>query len=129
MSDSGDVCEAREDDGKHCLHEYEFGKTSACGWCGDVFLHDPCEEPEHGTEMPAEPQPCGHPAACVVSSDDGTNQCGWCADKRQLYAAYVYAEDQGYDGGQRGPPHDETEPRLPAWEEDGGETENLCRDC
>ena len=81
MSDSGDVCEAREDDGKHCLHEYEFGKTSACCWCGDVFLHDSCEEPEHGTEMPAEPQPCGHPAACVVSTGEGTNHCGWCADK------------------------------------------------
>jgi len=26
----------------------------------------------------AEEQPCGHPAACIVSSDEGTNYCGWC---------------------------------------------------
>ena len=25
------------------------------------------------------PQPCGHPMACVVSSDEGTHYCGWCA--------------------------------------------------
>lgn len=29
-------------------------------------------------------QPCGHPIACVVSSDEGTNHCGWCADVARL---------------------------------------------
>lgn len=29
------------------------------------------------------PQPCGHPAACVVSSDEGTSYCGWCAAVRE----------------------------------------------
>ena len=24
------------------------------------------------------PQPCGHPRACIVSSDEGTHYCGWC---------------------------------------------------
>lgn len=25
-------------------------------------------------------QPCGHPEDCIVSGEDGTNYCGWCAD-------------------------------------------------
>ena len=24
-------------------------------------------------------QPCGHPIECIVSSDEGTHYCGWCA--------------------------------------------------
>ena len=42
-------------------------------------------------------QPCGHPAACVVSGDEGTQWCGWCdtatrlADERDEALAAVEA--------------------------------------
>lgn len=27
---------------------------------------------------------CGHPTACIVSSGEGTNYCGWCEDVARL---------------------------------------------
>ena len=38
-----------------------------------------------------ESQPCGHPAACIVSSDEGTSYCGWCADVARLREACEFA--------------------------------------
>ena len=31
------------------------------------------------TAAQREPMPCTHPRACVVSANEGTNHCGWCA--------------------------------------------------
>ena len=46
--------------------------------------------------------PCGHPVACVVSSDEGTNYCGWCEEvgkhafsTRQFCGAHMgHSQDQ-----------------------------------
>lgn len=41
-------------------------------------------EPEAMFREVDEPQHCTHPAACIVSSDEGTSYCGWCADVARL---------------------------------------------
>jgi hypothetical protein len=33
------------------------------------------------------PQPCGHPTACITSSDEGTSYCAWCEDVARLREA------------------------------------------
>ena len=34
-------------------------------------------------EQLRETMPCGHPRACVVNADDGTECCAWCADRKR----------------------------------------------
>jgi len=36
------------------------------------------------TAAQRKPQLCGHPTACVVSTDERTGYCGWCADVARL---------------------------------------------
>ena len=36
------------------------------------------------TAAQREPMECGHPRACVVSDDEGTNFCAWCAEVGML---------------------------------------------
>ena len=48
------------------------------------------------------PQPCGHPAAAIASSDEGTHYCRWCADVaaahnegwNQALTAHVWEPEQ-----------------------------------
>lgn len=35
--------------------------------------------------MEIERQPCGHPVACIMGDDEGTNYCGWCVDADAHY--------------------------------------------
>jgi len=28
-------------------------------------------------------QPCGHPVTCILSTDEGTHHCGWCASEHK----------------------------------------------
>jgi kynureninase len=30
-------------------------------------------------------EPCGHPTACIVSTDEGTSYCGWCETNASNY--------------------------------------------
>ena len=39
-------------------------------------------------------QPCGHPAACIVNSEEGTSYCGWCAEVARLREALADLFDQ-----------------------------------
>ena len=40
-------------------------------------------------------QVCGHPVACIISTDEGTHHCGWCASEHKwddlLRAAQIWA--------------------------------------
>jgi len=40
-----------------------------------------------GTEL----QWCGHPTACITSSDEGTNYCGWCASLEEAQKLAIVA--------------------------------------
>jgi len=37
-------------------------------------------------------QPCGHPRACIVSSDEGTGHCAWCEEVAAARAEGAAAE-------------------------------------
>jgi len=40
------------------------------------------------------PQPCGHPGACIVSTDEGTGHCAWCEEVAELRARLEQADDE-----------------------------------
>lgn len=50
----------------------------------DSVLSRQLDEAEQRIAALTAPMPCGHPGACVVSSGEGTNFCGWCADVARL---------------------------------------------
>jgi len=39
--------------------------------------------------VPSEVQRCGHPVACIVSTGEGTNYCGWCAETSVLRKSLI----------------------------------------
>ena len=86
-------------------------------------------------EKASAPQPCGHPAACVVSSEEGTAYCGWCADvaawtTKEVQAithSHSLAYRQGAEDARRLCAEVVAEIRMYGQEEDGGQTVNLTR--
>ena len=81
------LADSAADDGwSEATGELEWGEAIPHGRC-ELLSSEPPEEGsrfdaiEHWGLRSVEPSPCGHPAACVVSTGEGTNHCGWCADK------------------------------------------------
>ena len=48
------------------------------GECGGCITCRVADEIRAAEDEQRAPMPCGHPLACVVSSDEGTNFCGAC---------------------------------------------------
>ena len=65
----------------------------------------------------ADAEPEGIGAACAAHH---RQLAAWLRELACFRSPTSCGTDQGHDGGQRGPPHDEAEPRLP---------DDLCRDC
>ena len=61
-----------------------------------VGRNDPRPVTDCVTNRENDKQPCGHPVACIVSSDEGTAHCAWCeevaAARAGGYAAGVAEE-------------------------------------
>jgi len=46
----------------------------------DAWVNSGVVHTTQATAAQRAPMPCGHPTACIVSDDEGTGYCGWCAE-------------------------------------------------